>query len=357
MAEDAKLYSPYTLRGVTLRNRIALSPMCTYSAEFDGKATDWHLGHYAAFASGGVGLLMTEAVSIFEEGRISPKDLGLWEESQIEPLARITRLVKKSGATPAIQLGHAGRKAAVAAPQDGGKPLGEFDGWPITAPSSIPFDEGFQLPATLLAFQIPRLLMGYRDAAKRAIEAGFEVIELHAAHGYMIHQFLSPLSNTRTDEYGGGFANRTRFLREAVAAVRSAIPEETPLIVRLSATDWAEGGWNVEESVELSRELKTLGVDLIDCSTGGNLPRVKIPIAPGYQVRFAERIKKEAAIATGAVGLITEAAQAQAILDAGQADLIFMARKLLRDPFWPLRAAAKIGQSIDWPNPYVRGKV
>jgi 2,4-dienoyl-CoA reductase-like NADH-dependent reductase (Old Yellow Enzyme family) len=358
LASSAKLYEPLTLRGVTLRNRIALSPMCTYSSSPDGLATEWHATHYASRAVGGAGLIVTEAAAIFPEGRITNQDLGIWDDAQIEPLRRINRQIRAAGSVPGIQLAHAGRKASVQPPEKGEHSLSPLEGgWPVVAPSAIPFDEGWQLPQELTAFQIPRLLQGFRDAARRALEAGFEVLELHAAHGYLLHQFLSPLTNRRTDVYGGSFENRIRLTLEAVAAIREVWPERLPLFVRISATEWAEGGWELEQSVELAKKLAPLGVDLVDVSTGGQLPRVHVPVAPGYQVPFASAIRQRAGIATGAVGLITDAAQAEGILQAGDADLVLFGRLLLRDPYWPLRAAATLQQKIDWPVQYRRGAI
>ena len=350
-----QLFDPLTLRGLTLANRIAVSPMCQYSAEA-GLATDWHLVHLGGLAQGGAGLILTEAAAVVAEGRISPQDLGLWEDRQIEPLARINRFLASQGASSGIQLAHAGRKAGTPAPWLGGAgtlPAAQ-GGWPAVAPSALAFDEGWATPTALDSAGLVGIVRGFTEAAVRALAAGFQVVELHAAHGYLLHQFLSPLANRRSDPYGGSFENRTRLLREVTASVREVWPERLPLFVRLSATDWAEGGWTLEESVELSRLLKGLGVDLVDVSSGGMVPHAQIPVAPGYQVAFAERIRAAAQVPVAAVGLITEAEQAQAILTANQADLIFLGRELLRDPRWPLRAAQALGAEVPWPAQYAR---
>jgi 2,4-dienoyl-CoA reductase-like NADH-dependent reductase (Old Yellow Enzyme family) len=350
-----RLFDPLTLRGTTLPNRIAVSPMCQYSAR-EGRATDWHLVHLGGLAQGGAGLVLTEATAVSPEGRISPHDLGLWDDGQIEPLARVTRFIGAQGAVPGVQLAHAGRKACTEAPWRGASstiPL-SAGGWLPVAPSPVAFDEGWTVPRALDETGIATLLRAFVAAAERALAAGFQVAELHAAHGYLVHQFLSPLANRRTDRYGGPFGNRVRLLREIAQAVRTVWPERLPLFVRISATDWAEGGWTPEESVELCRGLGELGVDLVDVSSGGLIPRAKIPAAPGYQVPFAQRIRSEARLPTGAVGLITEPAQAQAILAGDQADLVLLGRELLRDPRWPLRAARVLGETIPWPAQYAR---
>ena len=350
-----KLFEPITLRGTTFPNRIAVSPMCQYSA-VEGRATDWHLVHLGGLAQGGAGLILTEAAAVAPEGRISPQDLGLWEDGQLEPLARINRFLLSQGAVPGIQLAHAGRKACTQPPWlegAGTLPLAQ-GGWLPVAPSALAFDEGWALPTALSASGIAAITGAFADAARRALEAGFQVLELHAAHGYLLHQFLSPLANRRTDRYGGSFENRTRFLREVTERVRAVWPGHLPLFVRLSATDWAEGGWTPEASVELCRELRGLGVDLVDVSSGGMVPRASIPVGPGYQVGFAGQIRRGAGIPTGAVGLITTPGQAQGILEADQADLIFLGRQLLREPRWPLRAAGELGAQVPWPPPYAR---
>jgi 2,4-dienoyl-CoA reductase-like NADH-dependent reductase (Old Yellow Enzyme family) len=344
------LFTPLTLRGVTLPNRIAVSPMCQYSA-VEGRPTDWHLVHLGGLAQGGAGLVLSEAVAVLPEGRISPQDLGLWEEDQIEPLARITRFIKAQGAVPGIQLAHAGRKAGTEAPWRNAP--GTLPGWTPVAPSPLPFDTGWATPAVLDEPGLEAILCAFIAAAERALAAGFQVAEVHAAHGYLLHQFLSPLANHRTDRWGGSFENRARLLRSVVQEVRKVWP--LPLFVRLSATDWAAGGWDLEQSVTLSRLLREEGVDLLDVSSGGLVPGVRIPVAPGYQVPFAQRIRAEAGLPTGAVGLITEVQQAQAILTAGQADLVLLGRQLLREPRWPLRAAQELGAEVPWPAAYARG--
>ncbi|MFN3430201.1 MAG: NADH:flavin oxidoreductase/NADH oxidase [Candidatus Sericytochromatia bacterium] len=351
------LFTPLTLRAITLRNRIAVSPMCQYSAT-DGFADDWHLVHLGARAVGGAGLILTEATAVTPEGRISPGDLGLWQDAHIEPLARITRFMRDHGAVPGIQLAHAGWKASTSAPWDGGHSLDEAQGgWrPIVAPSAVPFADGYPVPEALDDSGIRRLVQAFADAADRALQAGFEVIELHAAHGYLLHEFLSPIANRRTDAYGGSFEHRIRFVLEIVDAVRARWPEHLPLVVRLSCTDWLDGGWDLPQSVALSRTLKDRGVDLIDCSSGGIAPTVQIPVGPGYQTPFAERIKAETGIATGAVGMILDPAQADHLLRTEQADVVLLAREMLRDPYWPLHAAKALGKDIEWPRQYQRAK-
>jgi 2,4-dienoyl-CoA reductase-like NADH-dependent reductase (Old Yellow Enzyme family) len=351
------LFSPLALRGVTLPNRIAVSPMCEYSS-VDGFANDWHLVHLGSRAVGGAGLVFTEATAVVPEGRISPEDLGIWKDEHVPMLARIASFIREHGSVAGMQLAHAGRKASTAAPWNGGKPIGvEHGGWsPIFAPSAIPFDEGYQTPVALDHAEIHGLVSSFAEAAQRALDAGFQVIELHAAHGYLVNEFLSPLSNVRSDEYGGSFENRTRFLREITEAVRQVWPESLPLFVRISATEWTDGGWEIEQSVELARMLAPLGVDLIDCSSGGNVPKVRIPLVPGYQVPLAERVRKESGVATGAVGLITSAHQADEIVRSGKADLVLLARQELRDPYFPLHAARELGAPIAWPRQYQRAK-
>jgi 2,4-dienoyl-CoA reductase-like NADH-dependent reductase (Old Yellow Enzyme family) len=351
------LFSPLTLRGITLANRVAVSPMCEYSSA-DGFANDWHLVHLGSRAVGGAGLVFTEATAIVPEGRISPEDLGIWKDDHIPMLARIASFIREHGSVPGIQLAHAGRKASTAAPWKGGKPIGaEEGGWrPIFAPSAIPFDHGYQTPAALDTTGVRHLVSSFASATRRALDAGFQIIELHAAHGYLINEFLSPLSNTRTDEYGGSFENRTRVLREIIEAVRETWPESLPLFVRISATEWTDGGWDIEQSVELARMIAPLGVDLIDCSSGGNVPKVRIPTGPGYQVPLAERVRSESAVRTGAVGLITSARQADEIVRSGKADLVLLAREELRDPYFPLHAAKELGAQIEWPKQYLRAR-
>jgi len=351
------LFEPLRLRDVTLKNRIAVSPMCQYSCE-DGLANEWHLVHLGSRAVGGAGLVLVEATGVEARGRISPRDMGLWNDQQIEPLARVARFVEAQGAVAGVQLAHAGRKASVRAPWDeGGKPLTEAEGgWRVVAPSAIPFAPGHLEPAALDAASIASVKQAFVAAAGRALAAGFRVVELHAAHGYLLHQFLSPLSNHRTDSYGGSFDNRVRLVLEVTEGVRRVWPERLPLILRLSATDWAEGGWDVEQSVALAKKLGPLGVDLVDCSSGGLVATAKVPVGPGYQVGFAERLKREAGIKTGAVGMITSPEQAEQVVALGHADLVLLARELLRDPYWPLHAATRLGAKIDWPPQYLRGR-
>lgn len=351
------LFSPLTLRGITLPNRLSVSPMCEYSS-VDGFANDWHLVHLGSRAVGGAGLVFTEATAVVPDGRISPEDLGIWKDEHIPMLARIASFIRDHGSAAGMQLAHAGRKASTAAPWNGGKPIGiEEGGWtPLVAPSAIPFAEGYQTPVALDEAGIRSLVSSFAAAARRALDAGFQVIEIHAAHGYLINEFLSPLSNTRTDDYGGSFENRTRFLRDIIEAVRQSCPETLPLFVRISATEWTHGGWDIEQSVELARMIAPLGVDLIDCSSGGNVPKVRIPISPGYQVPLAERVRKESGVPTGAVGLITSARQADEIVRSEKADLVFLAREELRDPYFPLHAARELGAPIAWPKQYLRAK-
>ncbi|TBU95565.1 NADH:flavin oxidoreductase/NADH oxidase [Stutzerimonas kirkiae] len=350
------LFQPLTLRQLTLPNRIAVSPMCQYSAE-DGLANDWHLVHLGSRAVGGAGLVLVEATAVLPEGRISACDLGLWNEAQVEPLRRIATFIESQGAVPGIQLGHAGRKGSVWQPwlgRHGSVPL-EEGGWLPVGPSAIAFDPEHRVPQALDEAAIASVIQAFVEAAGRARRAGFKVLEIHAAHGYLLHQFLSPISNQRQDGYGGSFAGRIRLLLEVSTAVRESWPQALPLFVRLSATDWVEDGWSADETVELARHLKSLGVDLIDVSTGGTAVNAEIPIGPGYQTRFAERIRREAHISTGTVGLITEAVQAEHILRTGQADLVLLARELLRDPYWPLHAAEALRDSeVPWPAQYVR---
>jgi 2,4-dienoyl-CoA reductase-like NADH-dependent reductase (Old Yellow Enzyme family) len=353
--DPAHLFSPLPIRGLQLRNRIVVSPMCQYSS-IDGFANDWHLVHLGSRAVGGAALVFTEAAAVVEEGRISPGDLGIWKDEQIEMLARIFQFIAAQGAVPGMQLAHAGRKASTSAPWLGGKPLGtEAGGWsPIFGPSPLAFDQGYQTPRELERAGLARVCSAFADAAQRAQEAGAKVIEIHAAHGYLLHSFLSPLSNRRRDEYGGSFQNRTRFLRETVEAVRAVWPEKYPLFVRISATDWTKGGWTGDDSVALAQDLKSLGVDLIDCSSGGNLPNARIAVGPGYQVPFASRIRREAGLPTGAVGMITAPEQADQIIRSGEADVVLMAREFLRHPYWPLNAARPLHQKIEAPSQYGR---
>jgi 2,4-dienoyl-CoA reductase-like NADH-dependent reductase (Old Yellow Enzyme family) len=351
------LFSPLTIREVTFRNRIAVSPMCEYSSE-DGFANDWHLVHLGSRAVGGAGLVMTEANAVTPEGRISPADLGIWKDEHVAPLARAARFIKAQGAIPGTQLAHAGRKASTAVPWQGGQALTpEQGGWtPIQAPSAIPFSDAHQTPETLSTAAIGDIVGAFAKATARALAAGFEVIELHGAHGYLLNEFLSPLANHRTDDYGGSFENRTRFAREIVEAVRRVWPERLPLFLRISASDWAEGGWTLEDSVALATMLRPLGVDLIDCSSGGLVPYAKVPVGAGYQVPFAQEVRRLAGVATGAVGMITAPMQADQIIRSGQADLVFLAREFLRDPYWPLHAAQAVHQDVSWPPQYERAK-
>lgn len=350
----AHLFDPLSIRSVTFPNRVFVSPMCEYSST-DGYANDWHLVHLGSRAVGGAGLVLTEAAAVVPEGRISPQDLGLWSDDHIEPLARIVRFIHAQGSVAGMQLAHAGRKASMRRPWEGGGTIPEgAGGWPVVAPSPMPFAPGYATPQAITRDGIRDVVGAFAHAARRAAEAGFRVVEIHAAHGYLIHEFLSPLSNQRHDAYGGAFENRTRLLREIVAAVRSSWPEEAPLFVRISATDWIEGGWDLEQSVELARSLRDLGVDLIDCSSGGAAATARIPMGPGFQTPFAQRIRRDAGTTTAAVGMITTPAQAEQIVATGQADAVMIARELLRDPYWPLRAARELGQTITWPAQYLR---
>ena len=351
------LFAPFTLKSITLRNRIGVSPMCQYSSE-DGVATDWHLVHLGARAVGGAGVVIAEATAVSPEGRITPGDAGIWADKHVEPLARINHFVKTHGAVPGIQIAHAGLKASAARPWDGGDHLSDdAGGWTPVAPSAIAFGDGLdKVPHPLTVEEIAGVQHDFVVATRRALAAGYEWLELHSAHGYLSHEFLSPLSNQRADNYGGGFENRIRFLLETTRAVRVVWPERLPLTVRISCTDWVEGGWDIEQSVELARRLKAEGVDLIDCSSGGSAAHAKIPLGPGYQVPFAERIRREAGIATAAVGMIAGAKQADEIVRAGRADLVLLARELLRDPYWPAHAARALGFAdvVPPPSQYAR---
>jgi 2,4-dienoyl-CoA reductase-like NADH-dependent reductase (Old Yellow Enzyme family) len=348
------LLEPITLGELHLRNRIVVSPMCQYSSP-EGIPTDWHLVHLGSRAVGGAGLVFTEASAVSPEGRISPDDAGIWNDAQAAAWSRIATFIRGQGAAAGIQLAHAGRKASTDLPWRGGGPVdAAHGGWTPVAPSAIPFDNGYPVPTALDSGGIAKLQHDFRAAAQRARDAGFDVIELHAAHGYLLHQFLSPLSNTRTDEYGGSLENRARLLREVVAAVRETWPAPMPLWVRLSATDWSQGGWDIDECVQLARVLRGDGVDVIDCSSGGTVPHPKVSAGPGYQVPFAARIRREAGIATSTVGLITEPRQAEEILQRGDADVVEMAREFLRDPYFPRRAAKGLGAPIGVPDQYAR---
>ncbi len=348
------LFSDLSIRSVRLPNRVGVSPMCQYSAT-DGLADDWHFAHLAARAVGGAGLVFTEAAAVTPEGRISPEDLGVWSEAHFAPLERITRFIDGQGAVAGIQLAHAGRKASTFRPWSGqGRIAEDQGGWPTLAPSAEPFSATYPTPRALDREGVDAIRNAFALAAERAYAAGFRVIELHAAHGYLFHEFLSPLSNHRDDSYGGSFDNRIRLLCDTVAAVRGVLPDRCPLFVRISATDWTPGGWDIEQSVALAERLKSLGVDVIDCSSGGNVERAEIPVGPGYQTPFAERIRREAGVATAAVGMITDAAQADQIVRNGQADIVLLARELLRDPYWPLHAASELGVEAAWPAQYLR---
>jgi len=359
--EEAHLFSPLTVRGITFRNRILVSPMCQYSSE-DGFADDWHVVHLGSRAVGGAALVITEAIAVEARGRISPQDLGIWKDEHIPVLARINAFIKSQGAVAGAQLAHAGRKASTARPWDGGKPIPPTapNGWTPIGPSAVPFNPEFNTPHALTKEEIAEVVASFAAATKRAVKAGFEVIELHAAHGYLLHEFLSPISNQREDEYGGSLENRFRFIVEVVGAVRQEWPAEFPLIVRVSATDWLDNepqSWKLADTVALARVLRQHGVDMIDVSSGGNSPAQKIILGPGYQVPFAEEIRRESGIMTAAVGMITEAEQADTIVRSGQADMVALARELLRDPYWPLHAAKILGHDIRWPDQYLRAKV
>lgn len=350
---EIDLLSPLTIRGVTFRNRIVMSPMCQYAA-VDGLASDWHMVHLGSRAVGGVALVVVEATAVTPEGRISPGDMGIWGEQHVEPLGRIARFVESQGAVAGIQLAHAGRKGSCEPPWKGGARLRTpgAGGWTVVGPSPIPFNEGDPPPVPLDEAGIEGVISAFDAAAGRALAAGFRVVEIHAAHGYLLHEFLSPLSNHRTDRYGGSLENRMRLTLEVAERLRRRVPPGLPLFVRISATDWADGGWDIEQSVVLSRRLKDLGVDLIDVSSGALVPKVRIPVGKGYQVPFARRIREEARIMTGAVGLITEPRQANEIVTGGDADLVFIARELLREPYWALKAEQELGAEPAWPTPY-----
>jgi 2,4-dienoyl-CoA reductase-like NADH-dependent reductase (Old Yellow Enzyme family) len=353
----SRLISPLQIKDIVFKNRIAISPMCQYSA-VDGYATDWHLVHLGSRAVGGAALIIQEATAVSPEGRITPGDLGLYHEGHIEKLQLITRFITEQGAVPGIQLAHAGRKGGCDLPWNGGTQMGtDKGGWKTVAPSAIPFNPEDESPHPMEVNDIKKVIEDFKTGAERAVAAGYKVLEIHAAHGYLIHQFLSPLSNHRTDKYGGSFENRSRLLLEIVAIIQTVWPRELPLFVRISATDWVEGGWDLKDAVQLSVILKTAGVDLIDCSSGGMVPTAKIPFEPGYQVAFAERIKKDTGILTSAVGLITEARQAEAILERGEADLILLGRESLREPYFALKAATVLEDDISWPLQYIRAKL
>ena len=351
---SAALLSPLKIRSIEFSNRIGVSSMCQYSSE-DGFATDWHLVHLGARAQGGAGLVMVEASAVTPEGRISDGDLGIWKDEHVAQLQRIVGFIHGQGARAGIQLAHAGRKASMAVPFGGERLLKpEEGGWETVGPSAIAFSPTYSVPQALDQAGVDATVEAFGAAAKRVVEAGFDVVEIHAAHGYLLHQFLSPLANRRTDAYGGSLENRMRLMLEVAGRVRAAWPEHLPLFVRISATDWVEGGWNADESVELARQLRERGVDLVDCSSGGMAPNAQIPLGPGYQVQFAERIRREAGVATAAVGLITEPAQANEIVAEGKADLVLLAREMLRDPYWAVHAANSLGEAASWPKQYLR---
>ncbi len=350
------LFQPLTIRNITFKNRIAVSPMCQYSA-VDGFANDWHLVHLGSRAVGGAGLVIAEATAVSADGRISPGDLGIWKDEHISFLERIANFLELQGAIPGIQLAHAGRKASHQTPWEGNKALTpEEGGWQTLAPSPIPYHANEPAPKEMSAGDIRQCINDFELATERGLKAGFKMIEIHAAHGYLVNEFLSPLSNFRTDEYGGSFENRIRFLMEIVKVTRNKMGVDLPLSVRISATDWVAGGWTADDSVALARHLQGAGVDLVDCSSGGNSPEQKIPVEPLYQVGFAEKIKKATGMLTGAVGMITTSKEAEQILQNGQADVVFLARQLLRDPYFALHAAKSLGDDITWPVQYLRAK-
>ena len=350
----SRLFTPFKLRGVEYRNRVWVSPMCQYSSE-DGLPTPWHMVHLGSRAVGGAGLILVEATGVSPEGRISPADSGLWSTKHAQAFRPITDFIKSQGCAAGVQLAHAGRKASTAAPWDGGKEVPPGGGgWTPLAPSPLRFSDGYAMPREMSVEDIHSCVEQWARGARLALDAGFETVELHFAHGYLVHEFLSPLSNKRADRYGGSLENRMRFALEIAAAVRAVWPERLPLFARLSCTDWAEGGWDLPDAVELSKRLKDAGVDLIDCSSGGAVPHARIPVGPGYQVPFAKAIREQARIATGAVGMITDAAQAEKIVASGEADAVLIARQLLRDPYWPLHAAKALGGPGPWPKQYAR---
>lgn len=356
MPQPVHLFAPLTLRSVTVRNRIMMSPMCQYSAH-DGLPTEWHPLHLASRAVGGTGLVMVEATAVEPRGRITPHDLGIWTDAHGEALRGLAEAIAQHGGTPAIQLAHAGRKASSARPWDGGRPLAaDAGGWPVVAPSALPFAEGHPTPEALDRDGIDALVQAFVDGARRALGAGFRVAEIHAAHGYLLHEFLSPISNRRSDRYGGPFENRVRLLEEVVTAVRAVWPDDLPLLVRISATEWRDDGWTLADSTTLAGRLQRLGVDLIDCSSAGNAPALGASVGPGYQTHLAAGIRGVTGVPTAAVGMITEPAQADHVIRTGQADLVALGRVLLREPYWPLRAAHELGADVDWPAQYLRAK-
>jgi len=350
------LFSPLKLRNIEFKSRVFVSPMCQYSSE-SGMPGDWHLVHLGSRAVGGAALVFTEAAAVSPEGRITPWDLGIWSDPHARSFERITDFIKSQGAIPGIQLGHTGRKGSTDVPwRDRGALPPEKGGWQPVAPSPIPFDPRSPIPRELAPAEIEAITAKFVEAARRSVKAGFEVLEIHMAHGYLFHQFLSPLTNRRNDHYGGSLENRIRFPLETARAVRDVWPSSFPLFIRISCTDWVEKGWDLKQSIELCRKLKEIGVDLVDCSSGALVPEAHIPVAPGYQTPFAEAIRRQVEIATGAVGLITEAAQAEQIVSTGQADVVLLARGFLRDPYWPLHAARALGIDLPWPKPYERAK-
>ena len=352
----SKLFAPFSLRSLTLRNRIAVSPMCQYSC-LDGVPNDWHLVHLGSRAVGGAAMVIAEATAVSPEGRISPRDCGLWNTVQAQAFAPIVRFIAEQGAIPAIQLGHAGRKASVLPPWLGGAAVPHGDGgWQPVAPSPVPFSPESPQPGELSKDDIEAIIDQFEHAAQLALQAGFRVVEVHMAHGYLLHQFLSPLSNRRTDEYGGSLENRMRLPLDVLRKVRGAWPDDLPVLVRISATDWVEGGWDLDQSLELCQQFKALGVDLVDCSTGGLVPDAVIPAAPGFQTPFAAEIRNQTGLATGAVGLITSAVQAEQVLATKSADIVLLARELLRDPYWPMHAARELKVDCPWPVQYERAK-
>jgi 2,4-dienoyl-CoA reductase-like NADH-dependent reductase (Old Yellow Enzyme family) len=349
----SRLFEPISLRGLTVSNRVWVSPMCQYTA-VDGLPNDWHLMHLGQFAAGGAGLVCTEVAAVVPEGRISPQDVGIWNDEQVTAWRRITDFLHSCGAVAATQIGHAGRKASTQRPWEGRRSVPISDGgWQTVGPGERPFGQ-YDAPRKLTEQEVAELPARFADAAVRAVRAGFDVVELHFAHGYLVHQFLSPLSNDRTDAYGGGFEGRTRLAVEIAEAVRAALGTEVPVLARLSATDWTEGGWTIEDSISLAKRLGQAGVDLVDTSTGGNTPDADIPVGPGYQVPFAQRIREATGLPTGAVGMITEPEQAEGIIAAGAADVVFLARAMLRDPHWAQRAARVLGAEARWPDQYLR---
>ncbi len=356
MIEPINLFSPLVIKGISLKNRIVMSPMCQYSAT-DGFANDWHFAHLSSRAVGGAGLIFSEAMAVSPEGRISAGDLGIWSDEHIAPLRRITNFIHQQGAIAGVQLAHAGYKASSAVPWEGGKYISEMEGgWLPVSPSTTLLTDRKSFSKELTKTEIEQIVINFKNAAQRALEAGFKIIEVHAAHGYLLNEFLSPLSNKRVDEFGGSFENRIRVLLMVLESVKEVLPEETPLFVRISATDWREDGWTIQDSIKLAKILAKVGVDLVDCSSGGFAAPSEIPIAPNYQLPFAERIKTEVDIKTGAVGLITSAIQANEIISSGKADLVFLGRELLRNPYFPQQAASELGFEMELPNQYLRGK-